>query len=247
MRSSVPKCSTRFMQINQVRLVGTVSYTFSIPILMKFYNVVLTSMCVTCFFQYNCCPEVLQSVKCKCRVQRRCWSYWQGPSQRSQVPTSKNQAGLDTRAMPKSVRRWAQHRQMNAKENLVDDVTFLNKETIVCFAQFCPLELSSEPWESKLLCPALAPGCSLLAVPAWFPQCILQHLKIHPTCDSHFNLIQVTMFISQDAQLNSNSACSGVVSFPYGDWYNLNNVGSTEEKAENNFSDTGRASYNFSH
>lgn len=154
------------MQINQVRLVGTVSYTFSIPILMKFYNVVLTSMCVTCFFQYNCCPEVLQSVKCKCRVQRRCWSYWQGPSQRSQVPTSKNQAGLDTRAMPKSVHRWAQHRQMNAKENLVDDVTLLNKGTIVCFAQFCPLELSSEPWESKLPCPALLlAALSLLSLP----------------------------------------------------------------------------------
>lgn len=142
MRSSVPKCSTRFMQINQVRLVGTVSYTFSIPILMKFYNVVLTSMCVTCFFQYNCCPEVLQSVKCKCRVQRRCWSYWQGPSQRSQVPTSKNQAGLDTRAMPKSVRRWAQHRQMNAKENLVDDVTFLKKLLFVL--------PNSAPWSFHL-------------------------------------------------------------------------------------------------
>lgn len=142
MRSSVPKCSTRFMQTNQVRLVGTVSYTFSIPILMKFYNVVLTSMCVTCFFQYNCCPEVLQSVKCKCRVQRRCWSYWQGPSQRSQVPTSKNQAGLDTRAMPKSVRRWAQHRQMNAKENLVDDVTFLKKLLFVL--------PNSAPWSFHL-------------------------------------------------------------------------------------------------
>jgi len=53
------------------------------------------------------------------------------------------------------------------------------------------------------------------------------------------------MFIPQDAQLNGNSVCSGLVSFPSGDWYNLNNVGSTEEKAENNFSDIGRASYNF--
>jgi len=55
---------------------------------------------------------------------------------------------------------------MNAKGNLLDDVTLLNKGTTVCFAQFCPLELSSEPWESKLPCPALLlAALSLLFLP----------------------------------------------------------------------------------